>query len=486
MKESQDFDKKLDINKKQDINKIQDINTKQDNKMNQENKLKQDNNENRFIEMNVELNVKRHDSLNGKSFKKKRNWLLGIIFLYIFIGAIFATLIAAGVLPKAPPLIATAVGNDSLPEVPKNSFLTHLQSAQDFMDKSMIEKNGHINLYIAAENFTSTSNTINSSSDINDFNTNSEAVSYYLLWTATAGDKEKFDKELQYVQTYMIYPNFGYMMWRLAQNDSVVGDGSNIASDADLRTIKALLIAEKQWHDVSYTNMISQIASGIQKVAITKDNYLAPYGGVSGETATWTANEVWLSYTDFTVLNELANRFGAPWTTVYANMKKASLNAQIANGLYNSMLTESRQYGNGIDAGGYSINSMWMMVRNAESSDTDLVQAANKSLQFYKNKFQIDGELYATYGSNGDALSAADTPWVYALVGRAAIALNDKDFSDKMIQKLIEKQVNDTSSKFYGSFPEDYKNDSRVGQFTMQESILTMQAYSNKVWPVQQ
>jgi len=432
--------------------------------------------------------------LNSKSFNKKRNWLLGIIFLYIFIAAIFAVLIAAGTIQKAPPIIASAVGNDSIPDVPKNSIQQNLQSAQDFMNNHMIENSGHINLYIAANNAASnvspanfindTNSSTNNANDINDFNTNSEAASYYLLWTAESGDKAKFDKELQFVQTYMIYPKFGFMMWRLTPNDSVTGDGSNIASDADLRTIKALLIAEKQWNNSSYTSMISQMAQGIQKVAITKDNYLAPYGGVSGETATWTANEVWLSYTDFTVLNELSNRFGAPWTTVYANMKKASLGAQIANGLYNSMLTESRQYGNGIDAGGYSINSMWMMVRNAESSDTDLINAANKSLQFYKNKFQIDGELYANYGSNGDALSAADTPWVYALVGRAAIALNDKTFSDAMMQKLVEKQINDTSSQFYGAFPEDYKNASRIGQFTMQESILTMQAYVNKDWTI--
>jgi len=416
-----------------------------------------------------------------KNFRKKRNWLLGIILFYVVIAAVFAVLIAAGMIQRAPSVIATAVGSDSIPDVPSNSILLNLQSAQNFMENHMIESNGHINLYIAINNDTSNMTESNISDNANDFQTNSEAASYYLLWTAKAQDKENFDKELQFVKTYMIYPKFGYMMWRLTSNDTVVSDGSNIASDADLRTIKALLIAEKQWHDSSYTSMINEIASGIEKVAITKDGYLAPYGGVSGENSTWTANEVWLSYTDFTVLNELSNRFGAPWTALYANMKKASLNAQIANGLYNSMLTESRQYGNGIDAGGYSINSMWMMVRNAESSDNELMQSANISLQFYKNKFQEDGELYANYGSNGDALSPADTPWVYALVGRAAVALNDTDFSQKMMQKLIDKQISDNSTQYFGAFPEDYENTSRVGQFTMQESILTMQDFADKI-----
>ena len=395
--------------------------------------------------------------------------------------AVFAVLIAAGVIPKAPVLIETAVGSDTVPDT-SNTISTHLQAAQNFLQNSMMEPNGHINLYVAVNNNTNSThnNTIiidNTTEDVNDFNTNSEAASYYLLWTAKAQNKVNFDKELQFVKTNMIYPKFGYMMWRLNSNDTVEGDGSNDASDADLRTIKALLIAEKQWHDKTYTDMINQIASGVSKVAITKDGYLAPYGGVSGETATWTANEVWLSYTDFSVLNELSNRFGPPWTVVYANMKKASLNAQIENGLYNSMLTETRQYGNGPDAGGYSINSMWMMVRNSQSGDTELMQSANKSLEFYKNKFQVDGELYANYGSNGDALSPADTPWVYALVGQAAIALNDTDFSRAMMQKLIEKQVSDNSSQYYGAFPEDYNKSMRIGQFTMQESILMMQDY---------
>jgi len=426
----------------------------------------------------------------NNDFNRKRNWLLSIILIYAIIASIFAVLIAAGIMQKAPPSIASAEGSDSIPEIPENSIAQPLKAAQDFLEKNMVEKNGHVDLYIEVGNKNNSAagnnsagnygidNNISVNDSISDMDTNSEAASYYLLWTAQQADKERFDNELQFVKTYMIYPKFGYMMWRLTPNDSVIGDGSNIATDADLRTIKALLIAEKEWHDSNYTDMIGQLAGGIEKVAITKDGYLAPYGGVSGQTSTWTANEVWLSYTDFTVLNELSNRFGPPWTAVYANMKKASLNAQLANGLYNSMLTESRQYGNGIDAGGYSINSMWMMVRNAESSDKELMQSANKSLQFYKSKFQIDGELYATYGSNGDALSPADTPWVYALVGRAAIALGDKDFSGSMMRKLMEKQVNDTSSQYFGAFPEDYMNGTRVGQFTMQESILSMQAFN--------
>ena len=96
--------------------------------------------------------------------------------------------------------------------------------------------------------------------------------------------------------------------------------------------------------------------------------------------------------------------------------------------------------------------------------------------EFYKKKFAQDGELYSLYSSNGDALSPSDTPWAYALVGRAAIELGDKDFAEKMVNKMLDKQVMD-SSQLYGSFPEGIKNGVRVGQFTMQESILTLQQF---------
>jgi endo-1,4-beta-D-glucanase Y len=402
--------------------------------------------------------------------KKETIIIFGVVAVYLIFAAGLLVAVSMGVIARSPPNAAEIVTNDSISEDSPSKIYPQLESAQSFFEKNFVRRDGHIYLYI----------TNSQNKSLEDINTNSEAVSYYLLQLAQANDKKSFDAELDFVKQYMMQPKYGYLMWRLNESNQVERDGANIATDADLRAIKALLIAEKQWKDPKYTQMINQIASGIEKVGVTKDGYLAPYGGVSGENSSWTANEVWLSYSDFTVLRELSARRGAPWIGIYDKMKTASLKAQIANGLYNSMLTKDRAYGNGIDAGGYSINSMWMMVRNAESKDPELMQSANISLQFYKHKFSIDTELYAQYGSNGDPLSSGDSPWVYALVGRAAIALNDKGFSEQMIKKLTEHQVADNQSDLFGAFPEEYGNDTRIGQFTMQESIITMQDYANK------
>jgi len=426
----------------------------------------------------------------------------GIVLLYIILGIVFRTTMLDKVIPNSLGSVEANVAADMIVQ---NSTLntssdvqSHLDAAVSFFKNDFVKSSGHIDLYIPmiersnpdtqpnVDANTNVANPSNISSNLSlpeglyDNRTNSEAISYYLLWAANANDSQDFNTELQFLKSKMMQPNFGYIMWRLESNDTVKGDGSNDASDADLRVIKALMIAQDNWPYATYSDVIDNISSGLEKVAVTDDKYLAPYGGASGQTSTWKANEVYLSYTDFTVLKELSLRYGDPWRSVYANMKAATLKAQIANGLYNSQLTIDRVYGNGIDGGGYGINSLWMMVRNAESNDPELMASANKSLQFYKSKFIVDGELYGMYGSNGDALSPTDTPWAYALAGRAAIELNDPDFAKQMIAKLLEHQVNDNASLYYGAFPEDYKSSKRIGQFTMQESILTMQDYLKK------
>lgn len=393
--------------------------------------------------------------------------LFGMVGFYIMIGLVFAFLISEQVIVRD----TLQVINMSEDRIFHEKTMKSLQTAENFFNNNFIRTNGHIDLYLTVED----NNTI----IIHDDDTNSEAVSYYLLWTAQQKDKDAFDKGLSFIQNNMIHPTHNYLMWRLTANDTIESDGSNIASDADLRVIKALTIAQYHWpDDPAYASMINQLTGGLENVALTKDVYLAPYGGVSGETSVWLSKEVWLSYTDFTVLQYLSEQRGGVWTTVYNNMKQAVLESQIQNGLYNSMLTQERKYGNGIDNGGYSINSMWIMVRNAESNDPELQASALKSLSFYKERYELDGELFQKYGSDSNALIRDESPWVYALVGRAAVELGDEEFSKIMLQHLMDNQVSDQQSPLYGAIPESKDiDDRRIGQFTMQESILTMQAF---------
>jgi len=396
--------------------------------------------------------------------RRKLLALAAIALLYVLLGVVFKLLVYEGVVPRMATVVEANDGNDTGPALDPKMVGERLAAAQSFVEQKNRRANGHIDLYWLAQN----------ASFPGHDDTNSEAVSYYLLWTAQAKEKAAFDKELGFVEKSMVHPAGGYLQWRLTANDRVVTDGGNIASDADLRAIRALLIAEKQWNESEYTAMIDRLAKGLERAAITQDGLLAPYGGISGNKS-WSANESWLSYGDFTVFRELALRRGHPWDTVYEKMKAATLGAQLQNGLYNSQLTQRREYGNNIDGNGYSINSMWMMIRNAESNDSALVASAARSLAFYRRQFGLNAELDPLYDSGGNALSPGDAPWVYALVGRAAVALGDREFADAMVGRLLEHQVVTCNSSLYGAFPEGGDATLRVGQFTMQESILTLQ-----------
>ncbi|HLP79206.1 MAG TPA: glycosyl hydrolase family 8, partial [Acidobacteriota bacterium] len=277
--------------------------------------------------------------------------IVSILIFYIVMAAALLTAVATGVIQRDLPQEVHIYSDDSTLDLPiarAESIPSRLSYAQTYMNKYLVRTNGHVELYVAAAASTSSdakdatanndrtqesvskNNTQNTSKNgtkdmqdaahptaLTDRGTNSEAASYYLLWTVQANDKTAFDRELAFIDKYMQHPTFGYMMWRLTPNATVQGDGENIATDADLRAIKALLLAEKQWGDEKYTKMIDELASGLEKVGVTKDGYLAPYGGVSGETSVWVADEVWLSYADFTVFRELSTRRGMPWTKMY-------------------------------------------------------------------------------------------------------------------------------------------------------------------------
>ncbi|MFW5747118.1 MAG: hypothetical protein ACOCWQ_06240, partial [Nanoarchaeota archaeon] len=119
---------------------------------------------------------------------------------------------------------------------------------------------------------------------------------------------------------------------------------------------------------------------------------------------------------------------------------------------------------------------LWIMVRSAESNDPRLEASAQQALEFYKRKFEQDNELYGTYTSSGDAINPYDAVWVYALVGRTAIALDDEEFASAMMQRLSERQIMESENIGYGAFAEN--QDLHVTQFTQQEAITTLIDYS--------
>jgi endo-1,4-beta-D-glucanase Y len=395
--------------------------------------------------------------------------LLSILMIYIVIGSVLLLLVQTGVLKRAPVIVEEIeTGTDSEEAPARTDPSEALAAAINYVHDNLRRPNGHIELYQA----------IHPKQKITQHNhTNSEAVSYYLLIAAQQGNKTEFDRELAFIEQYMLHPT-GYMMWRLDDNDVAEGEGRNIAPDADLRALRALYVAKDRWGDPHYDEVINRIASALEVMAVNENGILVAYAGLSGDKP-WQAQESYLAYSDFQVYDRLANTRGGVWDKVAVNMRNVTLNAQIWNGLYNSVyFTDGRAggvYGDHIDGGVYSINSLWIMARFAESGDPILMNSSWKSLNFYKERYKQDGRIYDSYDSKGEPANRFESAWSYALIARAAHALGDESFAQIMARRMSDFQDLDPASPYYGAFIEGAQGDERIGQFTNQESILTLQ-----------
>ncbi|HIH23590.1 TPA: hypothetical protein HA251_01005 [Candidatus Woesearchaeota archaeon] len=412
--------------------------------------------------------------MRARDYTSKLMILVIMVLAYFITAASVLLLVHADVIERTPftPDIAdnTTDTETIAPFILTNDALT---AAIAYVEKNLRKPNGHINTYQA----------LHLEQNITQFNdTNSEAISYWLLIAAQQGDRAAFDSGLSFIETYMMHPEGDYLMWRLDSEDNAIDEGRNMAPDADLRALHALYIAKDRWSDPRYDTMIDRIAGGLERVALSDGNILIAYGGMGGETP-WRGDVAYLAYSDFQVFDRLANTRGGRWIMVTSTMRNITLDAQIWNGLYNTeyrpggYLTDGTKgtYGNGIDGGKYSINSLWIMVRFAESGDPTLMESARKSLAFYEAQYTKDNRVYDAYLSSGEPATSSESPWNYALIARAASALGEKSFSQIMERRMLNFQEKNPRLLHYGAFLEGAKGDERIGQFTMQESILTMQ-----------
>jgi endo-1,4-beta-D-glucanase Y len=404
--------------------------------------------------------------MKARDHASKLMVLVTMVLIYAVIATTILLLVNTNIIkrePFVPDLPDTGTDTDDIPAYMKTGDA--LAAATAYVEQNLHKPNGHIDLY----------QQLHAQQNITQHNhTNSEAVSYYLQAAAQQGDKKRFDSELSFVEGHMMHPEGSYMMWHLDDTDAAEGEGRNIAPDADLRALHALYIAKDRWGDARYDTMIDRLATGLERVALSDDNLLIGYGGMSGEKP-WRGDAAYLAYSDFQVYDRLANTRGGRWPAVASQMRNITLKAQIWNGLYNSEYRAGDKYGNGIDGGKYSINSLWIMVRFAESNDRTLKESARKSLVFYQDQYSKRDMIYDAYTSSGEPATTSESPWNYALIARAASALGERSFAQIMERRMLNLQDDNLLSPYYGAFPEGAKGDERVGQFTMHEAILTMQ-----------
>ena len=98
----------------------------------------------------------------------------------------------------------------------------------------------------------------------------SEGMGYWMLITAYFGDKERFDRLLEFYKSKRTEQARNLMAWRVTR-DSVIDPGS--ATDGDLDVAFSLIVAHYQWGE-------DYLLEAKEIISILKENYFVDCNGV--------------------------------------------------------------------------------------------------------------------------------------------------------------------------------------------------------------
>jgi len=139
--------------------------------------------------------------------------------------------------------------------------------------------------------------------------TTSEGQSYALLKSVWMDDRRTFDRVLNWTIENLQKPD-GTFIWLDG------GDETASASDADVDTALALILAYRRWHDSTYLDRSKLILAGIWEAEVKQfsgQNYLVPGNWALGKD-TVVVNPSYFSPAAFRIFSEVDP--GRPWLTL--------------------------------------------------------------------------------------------------------------------------------------------------------------------------
>lgn len=265
----------------------------------------------------------------------------------------------------------------------------------------------------------------------------SESEGLILLYNLERNNKEEFDANLNYITQNMLMEN-DLLSWRV---DNGVQNNTSASID-DLRVIKALLLADEKWNDISYRKLALKIAGGVHKELI--DNYrLSNFNdgyAMSDETK--------LCYLDLPTLRMLSNIDYRNWKEIYDK------SMEILNGGYISdeVPLYSMMYYK--DTNTYdSDNPDTLVSMITILNKLDDAQDVSKSIAWIKEKFKKDGKIFTSYSrENGEPVSDIESTSAYSMIVQIASRVGDYELEAMAADRMKAFQIKNPKSKIYGGF----------------------------------
>jgi len=304
----------------------------------------------------------------------------------------------------------------------------------------------------------------------------SESEGLALLYYFALKDKEMFDLHFNFIREKMLSTDTGLIKWRYSESNENLAR-SNATID-DLRIIRALILAYREWQDERHHDFFMNLADDLYK-SVKYRNLLADHYDFQYKTR---AEKVTLSYIDLYTIKLLSEEDhyhflffeleGSRWNKIYEKSLKILKEAFVLekkssyfNEKYNIRLKRYRSAAKPSDGRINMIDNILINLHLSEVNE-DETDVTN----WLKERLIKEGRIYSQYYLNGQAVNKEESTAIYALLARLAKNIGDRELYYLSLEKMLQFQIKDSSHYLYGAF--GFKNKDEVFSFDNLQALL--------------
>lgn len=266
----------------------------------------------------------------------------------------------------------------------------------------------------------------------------SESTGLLMEYALKRGNKDLFDHQVHFLSKHLLVSK-KWIRWMIREDRK--GPPVNASID-DLRIVQTLLQAGRKWGDSEYTEIGMSVADGLIQ-GNASGSYLADYYNWEDKRK---GNKLTSSYLNLKAMRVLAEQKPAEWQKIYESSRLLLQEAQLPSGLYRKTYNLDSKEWVPDDQGHNLIDSLLAALHASEDG-----LSVQPTLHFLHQVWRQDGVLYGAYKEDGQALTANESPAVYAIAIRL-LGLHQDPLADELKTRLGQLSVQDSNSPYFGGF----------------------------------
>lgn len=265
----------------------------------------------------------------------------------------------------------------------------------------------------------------------------SESAGLFMLHCVMVNDKTQFDHQLSFLEGTMKNP-WGLYRWR-SRDEHLLTDVA--ATIDELRILRALMAAYKQWQDTRHLIYIQSHSDSLLKYHVNQGVLVNDYDGKQKATI------IELAYLDLLTLREL-QAINHSWSQVYQTAIQVVQEGFVSQKVplyFKQYDIEEKKISETSTINMINVALVYLHLAEVEALPEDVVR-------WLKQQFKDYGRLYSRYGINGQPACEQESTAIYALIARMARQIEDGALYQLCVDRMLMFQIADINHELYGGF----------------------------------